>query len=132
MALLTGTVTKSKRCERCNLDIQARLVRKIATNGVTFIYWECPSGHAITKTPKWLPHSEVTKYVDISTLPVVEDYSDLEKCVVCGDRSTEWHHFAPRYLFGDAADNWPGAHLCRYHHMLWHQLVTPEMCNKDK
>jgi 5-methylcytosine-specific restriction endonuclease McrA len=120
-------ITKKKHCERCEQVITARLVRKITTSGTSLIFWECPGGHAISRIPKWISHAEVKKFFDINSIPVVEDFSQDHKCAVCGKTGTEYHHFAPRHLFGDEADKWPGVYLCRPHHTEWHTLVTPNM-----
>lgn len=44
----------------------------------------------------------------------------FEGCIVT---PTEYHHFAPRNTFGDEADLWPVAPLCRAHHVEWHQRM---------
>lgn len=59
----------------------------------------------------------------------IKGYSN-NKCVVCGNKDVELHHFAPVHLFGSEAEKWPKAYLCRLHHKQWHDLVTPNMCNK--
>jgi hypothetical protein len=97
------------------------------------VYWYCEScEHAINKPPKWLPHDLVSKFVIIDNLPVIGDYSQNEHCAVCGKPGTEYHHWAPRHKFGDEADSWPGAYLCKKHHDQWHQIVTPTMCIKPQ
>lgn len=49
-------------------------------------------------------------------------------CEVCGaEDQTEYHHWAPRHLFGDDCDNWPKSTLCQKCHVRWHQIVTPNM-----
>lgn len=51
-------------------------------------------------------------------------------CHVCGDKDVELHHIAPRHLFGSECELWPTVYLCKKHHKQWHDLVTPNMCNK--
>lgn len=41
----------------------------------------------------------------------------------CDRTDTENHHFAPRKIFGDGADNWPVLPVCRFHHEHWHKMV---------
>lgn len=57
-------------------------------------------------------------------------YFNLNKCAVCGNSEVELHHFAPYHLFGSEASKWPVAYLCKEHHKQWHDVVTPNMCNK--
>lgn len=57
-------------------------------------------------------------------------YLTKVKCYVCGHSNVELHHFAPYHLFGRDADKWPVAYLCKEHHKQWHDIVTPNMCNK--
>ena len=40
----------------------------------------------------------------------------------------EFHHFAPRAFFGESADDWPTAWLCKVCHGRWHTAVTPGLC----
>lgn len=51
-------------------------------------------------------------------------------CAACGRvGAREVHHWAPRHLFGDEADRWPTADLCRTCHAEWHRRVTPTMAH---
>jgi hypothetical protein len=71
---------------------------------------------------------------DLTKLQIWEDYRQRsEPCAVCKSRNgSEYHHFAPRHLFGDDADMWPGAWLCKEHHDQWHNIVTPNMRKAKK
>ena len=123
-------VEKKKHCERCNGEQLARLVRIISASGVSMVSWNCIAGsHAIDRPMKYISHETIraTTSIDIDRLPVMENYSGREICAVCGNPYTELHHFAPRHLFGNDADNWPMAYLCKKHHDLWHAIVTPNM-----
>ena len=61
----------------------------------------------------------------------VNDFDHMQPCEACGARGTsERHHWAPQYLFGDQSDKWPTSLLCRGCHQRWHQLVTPNMGNR--
>jgi hypothetical protein len=55
----------------------------------------------------------------------VFDTSEINECEVCGKEGAEWHHWAPRDLFGDLCERWPQGLLCQYCHSQWHQIVTP-------
>ncbi|MBU2052495.1 hypothetical protein KKH13_04800 [Patescibacteria group bacterium] len=66
-----------------------------------------------------LPNGVWVKVIDNDQVPF---------CEVCGSvDNIEYHHCAPRHLFGDDADKWPISRLCRKCHIKWHQIVTPKM-----
>ncbi len=49
---------------------------------------------------------------------------DIPVCMVrgCTTVGYEYHHFAPRNVFGfDEANRWPYLRLCKPHHTAWHQ-----------
>ena len=57
----------------------------------------------------------------------------LPFCEVCGSTvNIEYHHWAPRFLFGDEADKWLTSRLCKECHDRWHQIVTPIYPKKEK
>ena len=75
----------------------------------------------------WLPRSErgdPMQYPERRS-PTLDREPDIdERCAVCdAEGPTECHHFAPRALFGDEANRWPTAHICRPCHERWHSLV---------
>ena len=54
--------------------------------------------------------------------------NSMQPCEVCGEKgTTEFHHWAPKHLFGDEAYKWPTGNLCRDCHAKWHRIVTPNM-----
>lgn len=56
----------------------------------------------------------------------VGTYDSNKPCEVCGKTGdSQVHHWAPRFLFGDEAEDWPKGHLCQACHTRWHQIVTP-------
>jgi hypothetical protein len=51
-----------------------------------------------------------------------------ECCEVCGSfTAVQYHHWAPWYLFGADANDWPTSFLCALCHRRWHSIVTPNM-----
>lgn len=85
-----------------------------------------------------LPYEEVKKVLapfgqSIDDLPIVKDNTNSQEvCVVCGSPA-EWHHWAPTAYaekFGEDWSLYPTAPLCRYHHFLWHDIVTPGLVKK--
>jgi hypothetical protein len=103
---------------------------------VSQVYWECLTHKGAIDNPrKYIAHEKLkASNIDIESIPIVEDYSDQIKCAVigCVEIGGEYHHFAPKHLFSDEADNWPTAYLCLKHHRQWHDLVTPKMCERLK
>lgn len=62
----------------------------------------------------------------IDAMPIESNYTNPEAvCCVegCTANDVEWHHFAPKHLFGMNSDRWPAAWVCRKHHSEWHQLT---------
>ena len=62
----------------------------------------------------------------ISDLPVIADNrGTLGRCSRrgCEREAVEDHHFAPRAVFGQDADEWPRALLCVEHHIEWHRRM---------
>ncbi len=42
----------------------------------------------------------------------------------CRNRDIEWHHIAPKEVFGwEEADEWPVVPLCQEHHREWHRRM---------
>ena len=75
---------------------------------------------------EWIGHAALLRHgVDPLTLPIDRSLRGDESCCVrdCSRSDTELHHFAPRSVFGIAADDWPVMPLCRDHHRYWHQLM---------
>ena len=122
-------VTKSRFCDHCHRQVKVLLVRTVSSSGVDMPWWQCTACNKPADAPiKFISHKLIKqRQIEIKSLPAVRDYHELEHCAVCGSAGTEYHHFAPRHLFGEEADNWPTAYLCKKHHDTWHDLVTPNM-----
>jgi hypothetical protein len=46
--------------------------------------------------------------------------------VGCSELATDYHYFAPAYLFEDY-NSWPAMNLCRYHHEWWHYKTQTQI-----
>lgn len=124
-------ITKRKNCIYCKNTVLAQLVRNVTASGVSQVYWLCPQCDNNAAGPgQWIKHELVKTVIDPDTLPVIKNYSGSHLCEVCHSPFAEWHHWAPRHLFGEEADLWPTAFLCHKCHMRWHDLVTPSMALK--
>lgn len=102
----------------------------IAANGTYQIRARCH------ECRRWSTSSLAHAYVrglglnPLHDLDIVKDYRGyLAICSVtgCGSDDVELHHFGPRGIFGETADDWPTAFLCRRHHREWGERVTPQL-----
>jgi hypothetical protein len=127
-------LTKLMLCKKCDRKVLAKLIRNIVNSGASQVFWLCPICNTNAMgAGQWIDHKKIiaSKLTTIENIPVANDYR-IDKCVVCGEVGTEYHHFAPKHLFHDEADKWPTAYLCKKHHDQWHRLVTPDMCKRGK
>lgn len=117
-------VKRYRTCGKCGQV--GELKRVISQNGGTHIAYCCTCGHV----SKWIKKETVAEAgIEILTLPIHAAYNDVRQCEVkgCMNYGYEWHHIAPRHLFGDEAGLWPMVKLCKPHHKQWHDIVTPNM-----
>lgn len=128
---MTLEIIKERDCQKCREKRHAKLVRNIAANGTSQVYWWCFAHKGAAG--QFITHDKIKAAgIDINDLPIIENYSEREQCAVCGSFETELHHWAPHHLFGDQAEDYPKSYLCQHHHLLWHQLVTPDMNRREK
>jgi hypothetical protein len=127
-------------CPDCLLFGHAeRLQRLITRNGVSQITAFCTRCEYVSTI---LPHGQFTP-AQIEDIPIFKDNRCLDcygdgcgtcvssPCEKCGSyRQVETHHWAPRYLFGNEAWEWPTSLLCRECHRRWHATVTPRMAER--
>lgn len=85
----------------------------------------CGHSNLFNVAHKMLNHSEremarIVRVNDENTEP-----SSQGICEVCGFAGyVECHHWAPRGVFKDEAEDWPMAMLCRKCHVYWHQKMA--------
>lgn len=112
-----------------------KLRKRVNKNGSVLISWHCLECGSWAMTPiKWFKHIDIIEYLkkfdaDINDIPIIDE-SEKQLCAVCGSSFTEYHHWAPKHIFGDEAEKWPGSELCKNCHNDWHMKVTPNMCVK--
>jgi hypothetical protein len=115
-------------CQHCSSD-NIIYFAQINSNGAQVVAPRC--GKCGQIPVKGQPFVSKKDYA-WESLPLLQNLAlSSEPCVVCGELGTEYHHFAPRFLFSDA-DSWPTAYLCARHHHEWHDKVTPDMAKKGK
>ena len=69
------------------------------------------------------------EYIRLPNGRWVTDGELKEFCAVCGSiDNLERHHWAPKHLFKDRADDYPTSLLCKLCHSEWHDKMTPFMC----
>ena len=124
-------------CGHCGGD-NVKMRRQIIANGGSQFAWRClDCDRWAEKPPKWIKHEEVEVLLKryhktLDDILTVEDYSNLQPCVVCGEPG-EVHHWAPQALeseFGADWYKWPTAPLCLRHHLLWHKVITPTLSER--
>ena len=114
-------IEEMKYCERCDDLVLARLVRNVAKNGVSQVYWYCLAGrHSTSKSGNLISHAGIA----VKDLPIISNYSGDFTCEVCGAPFAELHHWAPRSLFPGEYEYWPKSYLCPDCHNKWHKIVT--------
>ena len=123
-------VVRPRPCVHCKVAGDAQLARQITGAGATNVLWVCLTCNRATPAQSgglYVPHVKLEALGIIpDDLPVWRDYSKDTRCVACGARGAEVHHWAPRALFGDEADSWPTDMLCPTCHERWHKtLATP-------
>lgn len=111
------------KCPKCKIGFQVYAF--IMLNGSKTVVDKCPRcGRDGDLNQPYLP----SKDYDWEMLPLWEDRSkDSPKCsyLNCNNKEgVELHHFAPKATFGEDADNWPVAYLCKIHHNLWHKKIN--------
>lgn len=122
-------VNKIIACGHCGKT--AFYYRQYSANGAVTIVAHC--NHCQRNATPGTAFHKKSDHPDFETYEILSDYREQsEPCAVsgCQNRDTEYHHFAPRHLFGEHADSYPGAYLCKEHHKNWHDIVTPNMSKR--
>ena len=124
---------KNGQCRRCNTQRVAQLYRQITISGSDTFVWVCEtckipnpfSGDLFIAKHKVIGQLTAD---ELNALPVLMPPAET-RCVVCGERKAELHHWAPKFLFGgEQAELWPKDFLCKKCHDEWHAKVTPQIC----
>lgn len=115
-------------CKHCKVTTFKQLHRQQFNNGSWHYIWVCQGcRHPMaSKTGgMFIPHELVMERLtveELNDLPLL--MPDLfNRCVVCGNRHAELHHWGPKYLFGEEAEKWPKDYLCKGCHEFWHTKI---------
>lgn len=124
---------KSGLCLNCKVNREAILYRQMSVNGAIQFAWKCSvceKQNPFGSNQIWIPRETVERHLtqeQIEFLPTLVPDSSV-RCVRCGGRNAELHHWAPKAIFGlNEADRWPKDYLCKTCHAAWHKLVTPQL-----
>lgn len=118
----TEDKTHAMECFRCSGQ-RIEFRKTIMQNGQLSIGAYCLTCNRLATKETCIPKRRFTER-QIQEMTIEHDYSrhDNVCCVKgCGRHDVEWHHFAPKGLFAQAADDWPGGWLCNKHHREWHE-----------
>ena len=114
-----GDVVNCFRCGGTRIEFR----RTIMQNGQTSIGAYCLQCNRLATKETCIPKRRFSAG-QIADMVIEHDYSQHDNvCCVkgCTRHDVEWHHFAPRGLFNQEADDWPGGWLCAKHHREWHE-----------
>lgn len=121
------------KCKTCGSDQLKIGITNIASGATVYPIYCAACGEVFSKYVKKRIAQEYARengplqYVKTKTEEYIEKKQIQIKCEVCDSNEAELHHWAPQYLFGEEADQWPVGYLCRACHRKWHDLVTPNM-----
>jgi hypothetical protein len=124
-----------KRCVNCNADTKMILHRRQMTSGGFHYCWQCSSCRRmhVANGRTWISASIVSQFLtpeQIDALPIISADEPVN-CVKCGSLGAELHHWAPRAIFGNEADQWPTDYLCLPCHRLWHDTINKQRAFRD-
>jgi hypothetical protein len=126
---MSNLVQKSGSCKNCRVTRDAALHLVLGQNGARKFTWVCKSCNrqGCFGDPFYIPNEKVLGHLtpeQIESLPIImPDASN--RCVRCGDRESELHHWAPKEIFGkDEAEGWPKDYLCVPCHLQWHDTIN--------
>lgn len=121
-----------EHCVKCKRVVRVGLRRDILSNGATALWVACLESDPIHRVyndrirmGQNVSKAQAEKWgFPVGTIPLANDYSVVECCVQnCTERGFEWHHWAPKEIFGAASELWPQGKLCIKHHLEWHRRM---------
>ena len=127
-------LSKVHRCQNCKADTESILYRQFNEGGHECFFWKCArcEKSKVIDGVRFIAKRKVEGFLtaeQIFHLPYAPNERGPEnRCVKCGRREAEKHHWAPRAIFGDVeCELWPKDYLCKTCHDRWHELVTPKL-----
>ena len=97
--------THTRTCPKCG-EQECRLAVQITTAGAQNVHLQCGKCAGLVPTrggALWIPHKELeARGLAVDDLPVSRDDSRMTRCIHCGARGAEYHHWAAQAIFEDA------------------------------
>jgi hypothetical protein len=122
---------KKAVCNKCNRETTLELIAYMMASGAFHYRWWCNEcdwlafgGNNISK------EKLISAGVALDKLRVIP-CADAPRCVKCGKRGAELHHWLPRAIDPNNCEYWPKDYLCKTCHDEWHLKVTPYLVRKD-
>lgn len=115
-------------CRRCKATTEQELVNWNGTyEEPRYARW-CTRCKNLPDGGAWIPRQKLLDAgVNLDAVREIHTQAG-ERCAKCWVRGKhQLHHWAPKHLFGAAADAWPTDYLCKSCHEEWHRIVTPNM-----
>ena len=121
----------NRHCPRCGGVTRQEVSCRVSANDAKHYGWwclECNHWTLAKNGGNWIAKELLLgNGIDPSALRVTER-TEQPRCVRCGARGAEIHHWAPQAIFGtDEANRWPKDFLCKSCHDEWHRRVTPQL-----
>lgn len=117
-------------CLNCQGVTTALLTECVMASGESHYAWVCSVCHRKAPFGGALFIGKDLLTLEQRATPHVLMPEASIRCVKCGARGAELHHWAPKHIFQADADNWPKDYLCPLCHTEWHSKVTPNMHKK--
>lgn len=132
--LMTKFTVREGTCKHCNTTQSALLHLKVMQSGAESFVWVCVGCDRLAPFggDLWIAADKVYERLtrnQIQSLPLLMD-RPTSRCAKCNSRGVENHHWAPKAIFGDDAENWPQDYLCKPCHDLWHSKMSGAMLSK--
>lgn len=121
---MSSAIHKIGNCRKCHQIVALELVAcRIASGAHHYTRW-CPecdanAGHGFIKLELIKSHG-----INPDELRVIPG-NVYARCVRCGHRGAELHHWYPQSLDQQEAEKWPKDYLCKNCHDEWHKAITP-------
>ena len=113
----------------CDTTTDSTLGKIVFRNGSENYTWICSICSKPIEAGKYISKITARRYRNLPDIPVIADYRTNAVEPLCGYKgckaeNIEYHHWAPKELFGSKeADKWPTSPLCPHHHNLWHNKM---------
>lgn len=111
-------------CKRCNKQTRQELGTRVVSTGINkYAYFCLCCNRWAVNASGYIDWLQLSPCLDPEELQVFQ-VCEANRCVVCGTRGADLHHWAPKEIFGEETfDKWPKDYLCRRCHVEWHNKM---------